>query len=72
MNDAKLAKQGIPRQTMIRLPEVMETTKMGKTLIYALIKKGEFPKPAKFGRISVWSEDEVNAWVNSRLLARAA
>ena len=68
----KLAKRGIPAQTMIRLPQVMEMVGLGKTAIYDQIKNGGFPKPAKFGRASVWRESEINDWIESRFTARSA
>ncbi|MGC7979920.1 helix-turn-helix transcriptional regulator, partial [Salmonella enterica] len=33
----------------IRLPEVINRTGYGKTWIYHLIKRGEFPEPIKTG-----------------------
>lgn len=72
MQPDKLAKRGIPVQTMIRLPQVIDMVGLGKTAIYAHIKAGDFPKPAKFGRSSVWSEQEINNWIESRFNARFA
>ncbi len=65
-------KRGIPAQTMIRLPDVIKRVGLGKTAIYDHIKNGDFPKPAKFGRASVWSEQEINDWIESRFNARFA
>lgn len=65
-------KRGIPAQTMIRLPRVIEMVGLGKTAIYDHIKNGDFPKPAKFGRASVWSEQEISDWIQSRFNARFA
>jgi prophage regulatory protein len=44
----------------ITLTEVMARTGLGKTKIYAMVKAGEFPAPAKFGRASRWSEIAVD------------
>jgi prophage regulatory protein len=44
----------------ITLTQVKERTGLGKTKIYAMIKAGDFPAPAKFGRASRWSEIAVD------------
>lgn len=72
MQPEKLTKRGIPEQTMVRLPQVIEMVGLGKTAIYAHIKDGNFPKPAKFGRVSVWRTSEVTDWIESRFTARSA
>lgn len=39
--------------------------------MYALIQKGEFPKPIKLSeRSSAWLESEVQAWIDARIAAR--
>lgn len=39
--------------------------------IYKLMERGEFPKPTKIGaRRVVWSETEIDAWLQSRFDAR--
>ena len=46
------------------LPEVISKTALQKTAIYARIKTGDFPAPAKLGaHRSVWLESEVDAWI---------
>jgi excisionase family DNA binding protein len=50
----------------ITLEEVKTRTGLGKTKIYAMIKSGEFPAPAKFGRASRWSEIAVNRALSHR------
>lgn len=58
------------RTRLIRLPQLIELVGMQKTAIYARIKAGTFPPPAKNGRASVWSESEVNDWIRKQLLRR--
>ncbi|WP_336508260.1 helix-turn-helix transcriptional regulator [Sphingobium yanoikuyae] len=48
---------------LIPLAEVKELTGLGKTMIYRLIKAGEFPQQFKpGGYASRWNEGEVRAW----------
>ena len=48
----------------VRLPEILDRTRLGKTTIYALIKKRRFPAPRHIGRLSVWNEKEFREWLN--------
>jgi len=54
----------VPR--LISLPEVSSITSLKKTSIYKLISAGEL-RPIKLGRKTVFSQEEVIAWVNARL-----
>lgn len=47
---------------MMKLPQVLEATGVGKTKLYAMIAEGEFPPARKFGRASRWPEYEVVKW----------
>jgi prophage regulatory protein len=57
---------------LIRLAETEAITGLRRSCIYALIKAGDFPAPAKIGGASRWSLFEVRAWMRERLNARAA
>ncbi|MFB1489309.1 MULTISPECIES: helix-turn-helix transcriptional regulator [unclassified Thiocapsa] len=50
---------------LLRLPQVLEITGLGKTKIYALIKLHQFPAPKKIGRISAWLNSDIEAWVTN-------
>lgn len=53
---------------LLRLPKVLERTGLGRTMIYTLAKRGEFPAPIKLtSRSSAWSEAAVNAWIEARI-----
>lgn len=55
-------------QRLIRMPEVITATGMGKCTIYKRIRAGLFPKPITFGeRFSAWPESEVYA-MNAALI----
>lgn len=57
---------------IIRLPEVLSRVGLGKTALYGLIKRGEFPEQIKLGRASGWSECEVQDWIDRQKNARRA
>lgn len=54
---------------IIRLPQVREMVGLGTTAIYDKMKKSDFPKQIKIGRLSGWVESEVQAWINERIRA---
>lgn len=37
---------------------------MSKTVIYELLKTGEFPAKIKLGRMTRFSENEIDAWID--------
>ncbi|MCM8621752.1 MAG: AlpA family phage regulatory protein [Candidatus Accumulibacter sp.] len=43
---------------------------LGTTSIYDKIKKGEFPKQVKLGRLSGWVEAEVQEWISQQIGSR--
>ncbi|EPR14223.1 hypothetical protein M527_29380 [Sphingobium indicum IP26] len=52
---------------LITLAEVKEITGLGKTMIYRLIRQGNFPQQYKPGGFaSRWSECEILAWRDSQ------
>jgi prophage regulatory protein len=58
---------------LIPLPAVIEITGLGKTMIYAKMRKGEFPRQCKPGGVSSrWSEAEVKAWKEGIMAQRDA
>lgn len=55
----------IPSERLLRLPQVLETVGVKKTLLYQLVKDGEFPQPRKVRHLSLWPESEVQQWVRT-------
>jgi predicted DNA-binding transcriptional regulator AlpA len=52
---------------LLRLPEVIEITGLGRDTIYRYIREGRFPRQRRISeRASAWREDEISAWVDSR------
>ena len=50
---------------LIRLPEVTKKIGLCRATVYQMIKKGQFPAPIKVRNASLWTEDEVDAWVTA-------
>ena len=53
----------------IDVPETIHKTCLGKTSIYELVKAREL-RPIKLGRKTVFSEQEVNAWIEKQIAKR--
>lgn len=52
---------------VLRLPDVIALTGLGRGSIYRLAKIGKFPKPVKLSeRASGWRESDLNDWLLSR------
>jgi prophage regulatory protein len=57
---------------IMNLKGVCERTTLSRSVIYQLIKRGNFPAPRKlFSNRVVWRVDEVDAWIDARLNAKA-
>lgn len=51
-----------------RRPAVEAKTGLSRSQIYALMARGDFPKPIKLGPRSVaWIESEINDWIIERI-----
>ena len=51
-----------------RLPEVIQSTGLSRSTIYAFMQEGTFPKPIKLGPRRVgWIQDEVTAWIEEKI-----
>lgn len=57
------------KDRLIRLPEVLGSVGLKKTVVYDMVKQREFPAPIKIGRTSVWSECAVQAWIEQKKAA---
>jgi prophage regulatory protein len=56
-----------PDVQMLRIDGVAKRMGISKPTVYRMIERGEFPRPAKIGRTSVWPESSVNAFVSKAL-----
>jgi prophage regulatory protein len=51
----------------LRRPAVEEITGLSRTTIYALMARGDFPKPVKLtGKAVAWPESAIAEWLASR------
>ena len=63
----------VPRDRLIRLPDVEGATGCKKSTIYELMKAGRFPKPVRLSaRHVAWPESAVLQWVQDRIAAASA
>ena len=58
-----------PRTVILRLPTVKCRTGLGRSTIYRLIAKNEFPRQVKLGERAVgWRETDIDRWTETRPL----
>ena len=63
----------VPRNRLLRIPEVETMTGCKKSTIYMFIRQGAFPKPVRLSsRYVAWSEAAVLQWVQDRISAQVA
>ena len=63
----------VPRDRLVRMPEVETLTGCKKSTIYLLIQQGKFPQPVRLSaRLSAWPETAVLQWVQDRIAAASA
>ncbi len=49
------------------IKQVLGLIPVSKSTLYSMCGKGAFPKPIKIGRLSLWSKEIVNKWVDDKL-----
>lgn len=53
---------------MLRLPMVMERVGFGRSQIYKMIQRGEFPAPVKLSsQVSGWEESKIEEWLQGKI-----
>ncbi|QRF55356.1 AlpA family transcriptional regulator [Variovorax paradoxus] len=57
---------------LLRLPEVCERVRRGKSTIYSEIKRGAFPAPVKQGGGNYWPDTEIDAYLQRLISERPA
>lgn len=60
-----VAKTDTP-QGLLRMPQVVDRVGLKKTVIYAMLKAGTFPKQIKLGSASAWHAEEIDSWVSAQ------
>lgn len=57
-----------PETRLLRLPEVRRCVGLGRSAIYEMIKKREFPSPIKVGpRAVAWVSEEIANWIQTKI-----
>ena len=51
--------------TLLRLRDVIARTAIGRTRIYEMMGRGEFPRPIKIGFSSRWKSSEIDRWIEA-------
>jgi prophage regulatory protein len=60
----------IPNENILRLRTVLVRTGLTRSMAYALLKDGHFPKPINLGPRAVgWLESEIDGWIAERVQA---
>lgn len=55
---------------LLRLPEVKHFVGLGRSAIYEMIQKREFPSPIKLGpRAVAWVSEEIATWIQTKIAA---
>ena len=63
----------MPIKRLIRRPEVLKKTGLGRTTLYLLEKAGQFPQHFMLTpRCAAWDEIEIEVWMAKRKLAPVA
>lgn len=56
---------------VMRMKDVVKKIGLCRATIYAMIGRGEFPRPIRIGeRATGWRESELEAWLAKRTAAR--
>lgn len=59
--------QSISQDRLIDLHLVKKIVGLSKAMVYLLIAREEFPAQIKIGKRSLWSENQIRAWVDDRV-----
>ena len=54
---------------LLRMPAVMEMTGLGQSTVYQLVREKKFPPPTRVAvpKMTVWSSDVIEKWVQDQL-----
>jgi prophage regulatory protein len=51
---------------LMRIPQILEIMPISRATFCSMVKKGEFPKPIKIGRSSLWTREQVQAYMRQK------
>ena len=52
---------------LMRIPQILEIMPISRATFCSMVKKGEFPKPIKIGRSSLWTKEQVQAYMRQKV-----
>ena len=53
---------------ILRLPDVLDKTGLGRSSVYALVSRGAFPRPVRIASRAIgWQEAEIERWLKERI-----
>lgn len=58
-------KQQVPL-VLMRIPQILEIMPISRATFCSMVKNGEFPKPIKIGRSSLWTQEQVQAYMRQK------
>ena len=59
-------------EQIYRLPQVLALTGLGRSTLYAMMERGEFPRALRLGaRARGWKESQLDEWLAGRLTTKA-
>ena len=63
--------QSTSKDSLLKLTDIMQLTKVGHTFIYAAMRKGTFPQKIEIAKKCVrWSQQEVSQWIKHQIELR--
>jgi prophage regulatory protein len=64
-NGYEQGQQEVPL-VLMRIPQILEIMPISRATFCSMVKKGEFPKPIKIGRSSLWTQEQVQAYMRQK------
>ena len=59
----------LPAEGMVRIADLVggptPVIPLSRATIYRMIERGDFPKPKRLGRATVWSVVDIRAWLTA-------
>ena len=52
---------------LMRIPQILEIMPISRATFCSMVKKGEFPKPIKIGRSSLWTQEQVQTYMRQKV-----
>lgn len=56
-----------PAERLLRLPQALDMTGLGRTAWLNMVRDGEAPQPIHIGRAVAWVQSEVQAFIRDRI-----